>query len=131
MMTSNTKAYESSLKGKNYSELEKALSKVSTNALIELLDSASIKIGDTATSRLMRESAYPQLINAGLEGKITTRLGKIRTINALFSAGRKYPKAKIVYLRLLADKSDEIASCALFNLVFWGDRSIISIVKER
>jgi len=130
-MTRATKAVEESLKGLDNPEIERRLAKAENQTLVELLDSKSIKVGDSAAVLLMRKKSYPLLISAALEGKVTTKVGKIRTKNILFGTGRRYPEAHKVYLLFLNDQSDEIAHNSLLALVFWGDKQAIPIIQER
>lgn len=131
MMTEATRLLESRLKVSNYPETEQALSKTTPLTLIELLDSKSIKVGDCAAMMIKGDERYRLLISSILEGRITTKLGKIRADNMLFRTGRHYPDALKAYLWFLADPNDEIAYNALLALVFWGDKKVIPVIKER
>lgn len=131
MMTNVAKAVEKNLKGLNYPGIESALANVEPEILIELLDSKSIKIGDSAAGLIKGSHTYRVLISSVLENRITTKLGKIRAKSILFRTGRQYPKALEVYLSLLNDSNDEIAYDSLLGLVFWGDKRALPLIKER
>lgn len=131
MMTKATKALEQKLRGLNYPEIERSLRRTKPQMLIEMLDSKFIKIGDSAAGLLRGGQAYHLLISAIVEGRITTRIGKIRANNTLFRSGRRYPEALNAYLAFLNDRNDEIAYEALLALVFWGDKRVIPSIKQR
>ncbi len=130
-MTKATKALELKLRGLNYPEIERALAKTEPQILIELLDSKSIKIGDSAAGLLRGSQAHRLLLSSILEKRITTKFGKFRAKSILFSTGRRYPEALKAYLVFLNDRNDEIADNALLALVFWGDKRVIPSIKER
>ena len=130
-MTKATKVLEANLKGLNYPEIERALAKTAPQILIELLDSKSTKIGGSAAGLLKGSQAYHLLISSILENRITTKLGKIRATNTLFSVGRRYPEALKAHLVFLNDQNREVADNALLGLVFWGDKRVIPLIKER
>lgn len=131
MMSKATRALEASLKGLNYPEIERVLANAEAAVLIELLDSTSIKIGDSAAGLIRGKEACRLLISSILEKRITTKFGKIRANNTLFGTGRRYADALKAYLTLLEDPNDEIADNALLALVFWGDKGVIPAIKAR
>lgn len=131
MMTEVTKAIESRLKKLSGLEIEQALANAEPQVLIGLLDSKSIKVGDCAATMIKGSNAYRRLISSMLQGQITTKLGKIRANNMLFSTGRKYPDALKAYLTLLNDPNDEVADNALLALVLWGDKQVLPAIRER
>jgi hypothetical protein len=122
---------EANLKGLNYPEIERLLAALEPNVLIQLLDSNSVKIGDSAAGLIMGADAYRLLISYILDKKIRTKVGKIRAKNVLFSVGRRYPEALEAYLTFLNDANDGVAHNALLALVFWGDKDVIPKIKER
>jgi hypothetical protein len=126
-----SKHLETKLKGKSYPEIERALAMASHEVLIGLLDSRSIKIGDSAADLLTRKRQHPLLISTTLANRLATKLGKIRATNILFGSGRKYPEALKAYFALLKDRNDEVADNALLGLVYWGNREAIPAIKER
>ncbi len=130
-MTEVTKTIESRLKKLSGLEIAQALANAEPQVLVGLLDSKSIKVGDCAATMIKGSVAYRRLISSVLEGQITTKLGKIRANNMLFSTGRQYPDALKAYMRFLNDPNDEIAYESLLGLVFWGDKQVIPAIKER
>ncbi len=121
---------DSKLPRMTYEKLEVELSPWSDQDLLEALDSRSIKIGDTAASLLSRRKRYPEVREAVLSGRITTKLGKIRSTNVLCRLGKSWERAKEVYLHLIWDKNAEVAGNATFPLVFWQDKSVIPAIRE-
>jgi hypothetical protein len=131
MKEQTAKVIEGRLKGLSYPEIEKALGNVIPQMLVQLLDSKSIKVGDSAAGILTREQVHSLVIPAILEREITTKLGKLRATNILFSLGRQYPEAMTAYLALLEDKNDGAARNVLLALVMWRDVRVIPLIKAR
>jgi hypothetical protein len=122
---------ETELRGLDYSQIWQALKRVSVETLIQLLDSRSIRIGDSAAGLLSTDQAVSDLISAVRNNQISTQLGKIRASNVLSIFGRRFPEALEAYLVLLRDRNDEAAANTLLQLVFWGDKRVIPLIEER
>jgi len=125
------KFLEEKLKRLSYREIAEGLANTGAEILLQLLDSKSTKVGNTAADFLANKQGLPLVISAIMENKIETKLGKIRAKNILFGFGRKNPEALNAYLKLLQDQNDEIAYNSLLALVVWGDRRVIPAIKER
>ena len=111
------KEIEARLKGKSYQELEKEMTELSTDTLLELLNVKSRKIGDTASMLLGRRNELERLAQTILEGRYTNRDGKIRAANTLWFRDADSKTADDALLYLMRDKKEEIAGNALFGLV--------------
>ena len=57
----------------SYAELEHEMSMLDDRILITLLDSKSVKIGDTAASLLRRRKKYCEILNAIQSGNISSK----------------------------------------------------------
>ena len=68
------KVIEEKLKRLSYREIAEKLSGAKPQTLVQLLDSKSIKIGDTAADFLGRKRLHSLIIIAILEKKITSKL---------------------------------------------------------
>ena len=121
---------DSKLPRMTYAQLAAELRRWSDEELLDALDSRSIKIGDTAADFLSMRNRHQQVREAVLSGRITTKLGKIRSTNILCELGKTWGPAKEVYLHLIWDKNAEVAGNAMFPLVFWQDKSVIPAIRE-
>lgn len=115
-----------------YPDIGRELNGLSDAALLELLNSRSIKVGDSAASILRSRGRTDAVVDAILSGKLRTKLGKIRGTYILHSFGRGCSRSVEAYLALLHDRSVEVVSDALFGLVFLQDeRNTTHIQRAR
>jgi len=105
------------LKGKSYQELKKEMSELSTEMLLDLLNNKSSKIGDTASSLLNQRRENERLAEAILQGKYTTKDGKVRAANTLLFVKADSKAVDDALLFLTRDKNERSAGNALFALV--------------
>jgi hypothetical protein len=105
----------------SYAELDAKLASRSNDELLLLLDSPSIKIGDTATSLLGRRDAFDFIYEALHGGRVRTALGRLRALHALLLPARNYRKSFDACIHLLDDRSSKVFSEALWGLCVWSD----------
>jgi len=100
---------------------------------ILLLDNKSIKIGDTAASYLYSLDAISEIVEAILNSKVRTRLGRMRALYVLNCEGRKaLSQSTHAYLHLIHDRSLDVVYRALFGLVFSQNENVMDqIMAER
>ena len=103
----------------SYAELDAELASRSTGELLQLLDSPSIKVGDTATSLLGRRGALDIVYDALCGRRIRTALGRLRALHALLLPARNYPKSFDACIQLLHDRSSVVFDEALWGLCLW------------
>jgi len=113
-----------------YKEIGVALGKLTDDALIELMDSRSVKVGDTASSILSTRDRIVLVTDCLIGNKFTTQFGKIRALNLLCSRGKKGKRSNRAFLQRVDDKSVNVVDCALFGLVFWQDKRVLPLLKE-
>jgi hypothetical protein len=105
--------------------MDAALSDRGTEQLISLLDSPSIKIGDTAAGLLSRRGKLDAIYHAVCGGRLKKALGKKRALSLLIHAGPHYRKGLDACVRLLNDRSKLVVGEALFGLCHWNDQSTL------
>jgi hypothetical protein len=116
----------------SYAELDAELATRSIDELLVLLDSASIKVGDTAASLLGRRDAFDCVYDALCDRRIRTALGRMRAIYILQLPARKYPRSFDACIRLLRDRSSIVFGQALWGLCLWSDsRSLPELKRVR
>lgn len=130
MTKEELKKLEEPLKGQSYESVQKALEPLTTDDLLQLLDSKSTRVGDTAASLLGSRKETSALIGALRTNRLTTARGKIRATNILKWFGRAVPDALKAYLHLLDDRSAEVMGNALFGIVFWRRRDLLPVLQE-
>lgn len=120
------------LKTLTYETAESLLSTASDEVLVSLFDSASIKIGDTAVSCLLRRDRWSLIVDGVHEGRFRTRAGKIRAANYFSISGKWVPKAKALpaLMILAADRGLAAADNALLPIVLWQDPSVLPQLNE-
>ena len=121
---------EKKLARRSYEEVDNEMGAFDDSALLELLDSRSIKVGDTAASLLYRRGKTDAVIDAVLAGRISTKLGKMRAMSVLRSVGKSCARAREVYLSLIHDRNRDVVDDALFGLVFLQDQRFIGPIRE-
>jgi hypothetical protein len=126
----DVKELEKALKGRSYQELHRLLSDAETRTLIGLLDSRSVRIGDSAAGVLARRRETEAVVDAILEKSLTTKLGKIRALSVLTQFGKKCPRSKEAHLAFLDDKNYSVVCDALWGLVFMQDQSVIPAIQS-
>ncbi|REJ95136.1 MAG: hypothetical protein DWQ29_02220 [Planctomycetota bacterium] len=126
----NVRELERKLSRRSYEELDNDMAAFDDAVLLELLDSRSIKVGDTAASLLSRRGKTNAIVDSVLAGHVSTKVGKIRAINILSSAGTSCVRAREAYLSLLYDKNHDVVDSALFGLVFLQDRRSIGAIRD-
>lgn len=120
---------EKELTKKSYSEIDASLSTLDHPELLELLDSRSIRVGNSATEILVARHQADLVIDALLASTVRTKLGRLRATHLLSCFGRGVPRAASAYLWLLDDPSIDVISNALFGLVFLLDTQNLPILK--
>jgi hypothetical protein len=125
----DAKELEKALKGRSYQELYRLLSDAETRTLIGLLDSRSVRIGDSAADVLARRRETEAVVDAILEKSLTTRLGKIRALTVLHQFGKKCPRSKEAHLALIDDKNYSVVCEALWGLVFMQDKTLLPVIQ--
>jgi hypothetical protein len=116
--------------GQSYSEIRLALDKCETATILNLLDSESVRVGDTAAEILVFRRDFDLLCDMLMHNRIISSKGKVRATNILHSAGPLFPRAKETYLLLLKERSFPVLSNSLFGLVFLQDKSVIPKLEE-
>ncbi len=109
-----------------YAEMNAELSNRSEEDLITLLDSPSIKVGDTAASLLSRRGAEDAVYEAVCTGRLKTALGRKRALFTLLLPGPQYRKGLDACVRMLSDRSKLVVGEALFGLCHWNDQSTLA-----
>jgi hypothetical protein len=112
-----------------YREMDVELSNRSEEELIALLDSTSVKIGDTAASLLSRRDAEDAVYDALCDGRLKTALGRKRALFTLLLAGPGYGKSLDACVHLLRDRSKLVVNEALFGLCHWNDQSTLAALE--
>ena len=98
--------------------------------LVDVLAGPSRKLGDTAGELLGRRKRLDLVAAALRDQRITRREGKVRALNLLLREGRHMPEAFSIYLQYACDRSNDVASCALFGLAFWQDEAVIPFLES-
>ena len=130
MTNEDLKKLEERLKHQNYQVNDKELSPLASNDLLILLDSKSTKVGDTAAALLGRRTETGLVIDALLNNRIRTALGRVRATNILHWFGRSVPEAVEAHLHLLSDRSNDVLGNALFGIVFRRRRDLLPKLRE-
>jgi hypothetical protein len=97
--------------------------------LVELVDSQSIKIGDTAADLLGSRNEAKLVIDALMSDRLRTADGRVRATNTLHRFGRSVPESADAHVRLLGDRSDRVVRNALFGIVFMCRRDLLPKLK--
>lgn len=119
----NSTKIHAQLKGKSYTQLACEMENFSTDTLVELLNSSSTRIGDTASSILQQRNKLQEIAIATLNGIYTRKYGKIRAANTLCHQSSPTDLCEEALLSLIRDSNEEIAGNALFNLIVLGRKS--------
>jgi hypothetical protein len=127
----NPTEFERRLARQSYQTIHRELGRLSSRELLVLLDSKSIKIGDTAAGLLHQRTETELLINALLSDHIRTPIGRVRATNVLSGFGRAIPEAVDAYVHSLDDRSEGVLSNALFGIVFMRRRDLLAALQER
>ena len=123
---------ERELAHKTYDEIDRALRGLSDGGLFDLFDSHSIKVGNSACDILasrMRSGFADLLVDALLQGRLRTKLGRMRASATLNQYGKDAPRAHEAYLHLLHDRSADVIDNALFGLVFLEDKANLPAIE--
>ena len=131
MKVPDIKALERRLARQSYQSIDDALGPLSSAEVLPLLDSKSIKVGDTAACILFRRKATRLLIGALLQNRLRTAVGRIRATNVLNWFGRAEPSATDACIHCLDDRSVDVLDNALFGIVFMRRRDLIPELKKR
>src|SRR5581483_1421862 len=116
----------------DYKEIDKRISHLNDECLVELINSRSRRVGDSAFSLLGgRPNTSRLIISAILSDRMTHKVAKVRAINFLTWQGRACPEAIPAYFHILDDKNEEVADNALFGIVFFQDKSHINRLVEK
>lgn len=115
----------------SYEKIQEYLEQKDSIELIDYLNSHSAKIAGTAIGVLIRRTDFRNVVNEILANDLLTdRLSKICFLNGVYVFGKKNPDAIKAALHFLHDKNKEVASQALFGIVFYNDPKYIPTVKE-
>ncbi|HEX3655689.1 MAG TPA: hypothetical protein VHV55_07790 [Pirellulales bacterium] len=130
--TTMRKELERELAHKTYGQIDRALQNLSDGELLGLFDSPSIKVGDSACGILRSrsdESFGDEMVDALLEGRFKTRLGRMRASHVVLCGGKRVRRAHEAYLHILHDRSASVVDNGLFGLVFLNDKSYLPAVE--
>lgn len=126
------KEFERKLAHKTYEQIDQALQTLSDDELLGLFDSPSIKVGDSACDILFSRAGdafKDEMVDALLEGRFKTRLGRMRASATVLCGGKRVRRAHEAYLHLLHDRSTDVVDNALFGLVFLNDKTHLPSVE--
>jgi hypothetical protein len=121
---------EEALRRSSYAVIRKQLATATDETLVALLDSRSIKVGDTAADLLATRESLEIVTRALLQRSLRSRTAKIRAFGILRQFGKKATGAIEVYLAYLTDRSLDVVADALFGLVFWQDAQVTSAIRH-
>ncbi len=124
------KALESRLVRLSYEVIGGELRTLSSGDLLDLLDSRSTKIGDTAAGFLASRGEAALLIGALLSDRIRTALGRVRAGNMLGCFGLSAPGAVMARVHMLADRSDDVVDTALFGIVLSRRKDLLPKLRD-
>jgi hypothetical protein len=115
-----------------HEEIAARIAGLDTDDLIQLLNAKSRKVGDSAFGCLAeRPDGEHAVIGAIMQDRLTHRDAKVRGANFLEFRGRSTAEAVQAYFHLLDDKNAEVASNALFGLVFSQDRAYLERLRQK
>jgi hypothetical protein len=110
-----------------YAQLDAELRTCGARKLIALLDSPSIKVGDTAAGLLFNRKSLDAVYEAIGQGSLKTALGRKRALYILIHCGGpRYSKGLEACVRLLRDRSKLVVREALFGLCHWNDQGTLA-----
>lgn len=122
---------ENELRGRSYKELHERLRLTDSSTLLLLLDNGSVRVGDTAAGLLQMRREADLVIKGLIDSTIRLRIGKIRALHILKCFGKDCAGAFEAYLRMMSDRSFDVASSALFGLAFMQDERALPHLKRR
>jgi hypothetical protein len=122
---------ETRLTHESYQVIEREIRSLPSDDLLQLLDSRSRKIGDSAADLILERHETDILVEALLHDRIRSVLGRVRATNVLADHGRSAPGAIDAYVHCLDDRSDDVLSNALFGIVFMRRRDLIPMLRQR
>ena len=113
----------------SYAELGKTMTALTDDELVELLNSKSVKVGDTAASLLSTRNRIDVVLQGFARGQVTTRNGKMRVV---YIVGRKHNTnaAMDVLMTLVKDRVFDVADSALFAIVKVGGSTVRGKLAE-
>jgi len=123
---------ERELAHKTYEQIDQALRNLPDGELLDLFDSPSIKVGNSACDILSSRAGdafKDEMVDALLAGRFKTRLGRMRASHVVLRGGKRVRRAHEAYLHLLHDRSAEVVDNALFGLVFLNDKAHLSALE--
>jgi HEAT repeat protein len=123
---------ERELAHQTYEQIDQALQSIPDDELFQLIDGRSIKVGESACGVLgarMRPGLADLLVDALLQGRFRTKLGRVRASSMLNGFGKGAPRAHEAYLHLLHDRSAGVRDNALFGLVFLQDKAHLPAIE--
>ena len=112
-------------------EAADALKDLPSNKLVELIDHRFSKVAGTATYLLRQRKQESLIVEALLNDRLHTRLGKMRGINTLTPLGMHCPEAIPAYEHMISDRAYDVVDCALFGIVFLGNTDSIPLIENR
>ncbi|MGH8018473.1 MAG: hypothetical protein ACREIA_09315 [Opitutaceae bacterium] len=121
---------ESELARLSYGNLAQKMAAFPTDELVRLLNSKSVKVGDTATSFINEREALPSVVAAFDQHLITTRNGKMRVAYLLRQNKRSVEGALRVLLELVKGRVADVADNALFGIVLIGGAAAKNALAE-
>jgi hypothetical protein len=121
--------FDDALKNATYVEINRRLQQATNSQLIALLDSKSIRIGDSAAGVLGARKKHQLIIDAILAQQLKTSLGRLRASSSLLAFGKNVPRAVEAYSLLLDDRSRHVIDNALLGLVFMQEVDNIPAIE--
>lgn len=123
------------LKSLTYEKASQLVNPLSDEELLQLFDSASIKLGDTAADCLTRRRKHQMIISAVKSRTLKTRNGKVRAANVLTAhlfGGRCINTTDtFAALMILAeDKNRDAVNTSLLAILLWGGKSVLPKLQE-
>ena len=123
------------LKSLTYGQANELVQPLSDQELMQLFDSSSIKLGDTAVDYPVKRRKHHMIINAVYSRTLRTRNGKVRAANVLeghLFGGRckNVPKTFGALMILAGDRNRDAVNTALGSIVFLRDKSVLPKPRE-
>ncbi len=113
-----------------YAEIHRILADYDVDTPIDLLDSSSVRVGDTAAGLLSGHEAAMRLIELIETSQLRTWKGRMRALYVLSGLGIDCPDALRAYRHCLHDKSEGVFGRALFGMVLMRDRASLPLIES-
>jgi hypothetical protein len=123
------------LKSLTYGKAGELVEPLSDQELMQLFDSSSIKLGDTAADYLVKRRKHQMIIDAVHSRTLKTRNGKVRAANVLkghLLGGRciDFSRTFDALMILAEDKNRDAVNTVLVGVVLWGGKSVLPKLRE-